>query len=200
MFSDVDIVRLHREQDIQLRYLWNQNTVMRMQQASSIIKMIWNTGGRFSNKRHLKGQRYRCKYRQHARALREAGDDTILKDKYIVNESRLMKKRSVQQKLVEFMILRLISKETIFELIDTLFLDMAGDHEEFDRIRELEEEVFNQEQASGMRSTCKTDDASRAQMDGGNESGRLGHLDDSEEDFTSEELDSSTPSGSKEGS
>lgn len=48
-------------------------------------------------------------------------------DKFIVDVSQIKKKRSVQQKMVEFLLLILFQKECIFCLIDILLNDMKND-------------------------------------------------------------------------
>ena len=48
-------------------------------------------------------------------------------DKFIVDISQIKKKRSVQQKMVEFLLLNLFQKECIFCLIDILLNDMKND-------------------------------------------------------------------------
>lgn len=125
--------------------------------------------------------------------MRDMNEKDMLADKYVVDESRLMKKRSIQQKLVEFVMLYLISKETIFQLIDTLFLDMAGDYETFDELREIERKFLEEPERVTHKSSYINDEA-QEEMDGGKR-------DDSEEDedfddFSSQELKSIAPSSS----
>jgi len=48
-------------------------------------------------------------------------------DKFIVDVSQIKKKRSVQKKMVEFLLLNLFQKECIFCLIDILLNDMKND-------------------------------------------------------------------------
>jgi hypothetical protein len=48
-------------------------------------------------------------------------------EKFIVDITKIKKKRSVQQKMVEFLLLNLFQKECIFCLIDILLNDMKND-------------------------------------------------------------------------
>ena len=49
----------------------------------------------------------------------------------------LFKKRNVQTKVVEFLVLKLFSKESIFSLLEILFKDMTSDHKIFDNAYKL---------------------------------------------------------------
>lgn len=54
--------------------------------------------------------------------------NSVTHDKYKVQLPDLRRKRSIQQKVVEFMVLKLFSKKSIFTLVDILFKDMKEDH------------------------------------------------------------------------
>lgn len=51
---------------------------------------------------------------------------------YTVQKVTLRAKRTIQDKIVEFMVLKLFSKQSIFSLIDILFKDMNEDYKIFD--------------------------------------------------------------------
>ena len=51
---------------------------------------------------------------------------------YTVQKVTLRGKRTIQDKIVEFMVLKLFSKQSIFSLIDILFKDMNEDYKIFD--------------------------------------------------------------------
>ena len=53
----------------------------------------------------------------------------VSKKNYQVEITRLESKRSIQSKLVEFMIDKILSKDCIFLLVDILFKDMKEDYE-----------------------------------------------------------------------
>jgi hypothetical protein len=49
---------------------------------------------------------------------------------YRVQISELRKKRTIQSKIVEYFVLKLFSKQSIFSLVDIIFKDMHNDHED----------------------------------------------------------------------
>ena len=61
-------------------------------------------------------------------------------DSYKVQKVTLRAKRTIQEKIVEFMVLKLFSKQSIFSLIDILFKDMNEDYKIFDPPPDSEEE------------------------------------------------------------
>lgn len=52
----------------------------------------------------------------------------VTHENYKVQLPDLRKKRSIQQKVVEFMVLKMFSQKSIFTLVDILFKDMKEDH------------------------------------------------------------------------
>lgn len=63
----------------------------------------------------------------------------------------LRKKRTIQSKIVEQMIISMFTKESIFSLIEILFKDMDEDHKIFDP---EEEESSSQECSDGQSESC----------------------------------------------
>ena len=57
----------------------------------------------------------------------------------------LRNKRTIQQKVVEFMILRIFSKQSIFSLVDILFKDMKEDYKAIEKEPESESEEEDKE-------------------------------------------------------
>ena len=75
----------------------------------------------------------KCEYKKAQRG-------TITAENYFVDLVTLRNKRTIQQKIVEFMILKLFSKQSIFSLMDILFKDMREDY----RIYEQDHEDHNE--------------------------------------------------------
>ena len=44
--------------------------------------------------------------------------------------------------MVEYVILKLLEVDTVLQMLDTLFIDMTGDHEIFDEVRQKELRLF----------------------------------------------------------
>ena len=58
----------------------------------------------------------------------------------------LVKKRTIQVKIVEYMVLKLFSKQSIFSLVDILFKDMFEDSKKLiEEVEDLDEDVEEEE-------------------------------------------------------
>lgn len=75
----------------------------------------------------------------------------ITPETFLVDLALLRPKRTIQQKIVEFMVLKLFCKQSILSLIDILFKDMKEDYKIFENDDEEEEpEIEAAEECSDM--------------------------------------------------
>lgn len=65
-------------------------------------------------------------------------------DDFKISLPILRNKRTIQEKIVEFMILKIFQKQSIFSLIEILFKDMNEDYKDFEP--DLEEDDIKEEQ------------------------------------------------------
>lgn len=96
-------------------------------------------------------------------------------ENFIVELPDLRAKRTVQNKVVEYLTLRLFSKQSIFYLVDILFKDMKDDYkllevaesddEDDDEENKEEEQPEEAKQDEGELSGDESDDPTRANVD-----------------------------------
>lgn len=63
-------------------------------------------------------------------------EEPITPENFLVDKVLIREKRSVQSKVVEFLVLRLFQKSTVEQLLDILFNDMAIDAQIYDQTRD----------------------------------------------------------------
>ena len=85
-------------------------------------------------------------------------NDTPTEKEFHVEIPEIHKKRSVQAKIVEFMVLQLFTKQSIFSLIDMLFKDMNEDAKIFIEPNESDEEEEKVEESLSDSDENKEDE------------------------------------------
>lgn len=120
VFSTLDLLQLHYKKETDL---WLQENLVKKTKLPEFLEPE-NEAGPYKR---------RCQYTPH----RYVGP--VTPDNYQVDVPVLREQQSVQSMLVEYMVMKLFSRQSIFSLIDILFKDMKEDYKIFEVDDEEEE-------------------------------------------------------------
>lgn len=159
-FSDLDLMRVHNQNELKIHHLKQQRPERdepQQQDAGGRAKHLFahlktkignkishqEVPGRFSDADFAKNGRpkFKCAYEDY----QYPKDEPLTAEIFRVDKAFIRDKRSVQNKVVEYLALRLFQKSTIEQLLDILFNDMAQDALIYDQTQDMHFQVNHDE-------------------------------------------------------